>query len=105
MFWKRKSKPKVAPGVVTPIPAVPGSKIHYPQRSTPPVWPDRHELTKTPESRSDDSLLSTIVAAEIVESVFDSTSNADSSSSFDSSPSADFTSGGDSGGGGASGDW
>jgi hypothetical protein len=103
MFWKKR-KPKVTPGIVTPLPEKvstnPGSKINYRQGTPPPAYPKRVE----PEMSSDDGLLNTIVTAEVVESVFDS-SAFDSSSSVDSSPSADFTSGGDSGGGGASGDW
>jgi uncharacterized membrane protein YgcG len=92
MFWKRKPKaPKVTPGIVKPLPTH-RSYIPQPHRFGEP-------------SSSDDGLLSTIVTAEVVESVFDSSSTSDSSSSSDSSPSADFTAGGDSGGGGASGDW
>ena len=106
MFWKKKPKqPKVTPGIVTPLPTAPGSKFHYTQGSPPPVFPNRLGLTKPPESSSDDSVFNTILTAEVVESVLDSSSSADSSSSNDSSPSSDLTSGGDSGGGGANGDW
>jgi uncharacterized membrane protein YgcG len=70
------------------------------------------EKPRTSSEDDSNSLLNTIVAAEIISSVessssssSDSSSWSDSSSSSDSSPSSDFTSGGDSGGGGASGDW
>lgn len=61
---------------------------------------------------SDDTLLNTIIAAEVVQAIetpsYDPPSYdppAPDPPSYDSSPSSDFTGGGDSGGGGASGDW
>lgn len=92
----RKKKPVVETKTVASKPVVRATTVHH------SPWPS----SSYREPETDNSLLNTVIAAEITSSIFDSSSSSyDSTPSFDSTPSNDFTSGGDSGGGGASGDW
>ena len=88
---------------------------HQTNMDTNPYDFNRHRSVKTPVQnirRDDDddtgSIVSTIIAAEVISEIFSSDSYSPDSSSFSDSSSSDSSfdfGGGDGGGGGAGGDW